>query len=236
MRKSPIKYKPVRDHSKTRCVHCGKWMELYREKTCPKCGRVSVERANKKFCDDCHAILESGNPVCPFCGSKQRTIVELRSLELKNLTAFAHLLHEGKPSMTIKECREVCRGITQDNPYRLFFKRKVNQIQPFIQAWNALGGTAACCLSRETSRRPIVLLHSYNAQHKMEHARLLYEVIQKSGRSMITETELMRMLYRVNKKEQPTSIRFTSDFNRIEAWVAAWRRLGGTAVRSQEHM
>ena len=265
MKKYPVKYRPVRDYSKTRCVHCGKWMIPYIEKKCLNCGKVSLRRAPAgpfssgrapagtfslgimpaeifslgitHYCDDCHSMqFVNGAAVCPLCGSKQRTIVELRSLEPENLTAFAHLLHEGIPSRSIRVCREICRGITADNPYRLNFSRKESLIRPFIQEWKALGGTAAACLPWETSRRPFVIIRSYNAQRTREHAGLLYEAIRKSDLRMLTKTEIMRMLYRVNKREQPIRIRFISDFNRIEAWVAAWRKLGGTAVRSMEHM
>ena len=221
MRKYSVKYRPIRDHRTTRCIHCGSWMQLQPE---------NYNQNHEK------GSVMSRDLVCPFCGSKQRTIVELRSLKSENLTAFAHLLHEGNPSLRIRECRELCRGITADNPYRLHFGRKTGQIQSYIQAWKALGGTAVACLPRETSRRPVVVLHSYNAKHTTEHARLLYEAIQKSDRSKMTKTEVIWMLHCINDAEQPVTIRFTSDFNHIEAWVAAWRKLGGTAVRSQEHM
>lgn len=84
------KYMKVRDHRQTRCIHCGRWVDLLREKTCPKCGKRSLARADKRCCDDCHTRLTDGDFVWPFCGSKQRPIVELRGLKTENLTAFAH--------------------------------------------------------------------------------------------------------------------------------------------------
>lgn len=147
MKPYPIKYRPVRDHNKeTRCVHCGRWMELLQEKTCPKCGKWSLVRADKRCCDDCLTELKNGDLICPFCGSKQRTIVELRDIAPENMTAFAHLLHDAQPSVCLSECRRKCRSITTGNPYRLSFNKKPGQIKPFIQKWNALGGTAVACL------------------------------------------------------------------------------------------
>ncbi len=230
------KYRKVRDHRQTRCIHCGRWIDLLREKTCPKCGKRSLARADKRCCDDCHTRLTDGDFVCPFCGSKQRPIVELRGLKTENLTAFAHLLHDGQPSVSLAECRKRCRSITAENPYRLSFHKKAGRIKPFIQAWNALGGTAVACLPRETSRRPIVLLRSYNTRRDIEHARLLFEAVQKSDRPWLTIGETFQILHSIHQSETPIRIRFTSDFDHIDTWVASWRSLGGTAVRSHEHM
>ena len=220
----------------TRCVICRKKTEMYQEKTCPRCGKRSVGRAEKQRCDNCHAMLLSGDQVCPLCGGKQRTIVELRGLRLENLTAFAHLLHDGQPSVSLSECRKQCRTITTENPYRLSFRKKTDQIRPFIRAWITLGGTAVACLPRETSRRPIVLIRSYNVLRTKEHIRLLLEAIQKSASSSLTFGQTMEMLHSINLSEKPTRLCFTSDFDQIDAWVAAWKKLGGTAVRSLEHM
>ena len=238
MKQYPAGTKKFRDHRKNRCVnpHCGKWMELYLEKNCPNCGKRSVERADKRRCDDCHALLVNGDPVCPLCGSKQRTIVELRGVVPENLTAFSHLLHEAQPSVSLKECREKCRTITVESPYRLSFGKKPEQIQPFLQRWKGLGGTAAACLIRETSKRPIVLLRSFNRRREAEHARLLVEAMRKSNRSTLTFGEIACILHSINREEKPVSLCFTSDFDRIDAWVEAWRSLGGTAVRSPAHI
>ncbi len=238
MKQYPVKYRRVRDHRKTRCVNpnCGKWVELYREKFCPNCGKRSVERTDKQRCDSCQTRLCDGDPVCPLCGSKQRIIVELRSLSLENLTAFSHLLHEAKPGIPLAECRKQCRSITEENPFRLLLARRPEQIRPFIRNWNGLGGTAVACLPRETSQRPIVLVHSYNRRHEMEHARLLFEAIQKSDHSSLIFPETACILHRINREEKPVRLCFTSGFDQIEAWVDAWRSLGGTAVRSREHL
>ncbi len=237
MKQYSVKCRAIRDHGKTRCMNpnCGKWVELYQEKTCPKCGKRTVERSDKKRCDDCRTLLDDGDPVCPLCGSKQRGIVELRSVNPENLTAFSHLLHGAQPGISLADCRKQCRSITTENPYRLSFVRRPEQIQPLIRNWTLLGGTAAACLRRETSRRPIVLLHSYNRQHEIEHARLLFQAIQKSDRSALTFGETAAILHRINKEEKPFRLCFTSGFDRIEAWVASWKKLGGTAVRSLEH-
>jgi RNA polymerase subunit RPABC4/transcription elongation factor Spt4 len=237
MKQYPVKSKRFRNHRETRCVnpHCGKWVELKREKICPKCGKRSVERADKKRCDECGALLRNGDTVCPLCASKQRTIVEMRAISSDNLTAFAHLLHEAQPGMSLAECRKQCQSITEEDPYRLLFAGRPDRIQPFLRNWNSLGGTAAACLERETSRRPIVLLRSYNRWHEKEHARLLFEAVQKSDRPWLTFGETVCILHGINGAEEPVRLCFTSDFDRIEAWVDAWRNLGGTAVRSREH-
>lgn len=238
MKPYPVKYRQVRNHMETRCVnlHCGKWIGWYREKICPNCGRRSVERADKRRCDDCKALLTDGDMVCPLCGGKQRTVVELRGLRLENLTAFTHLLHDYQPSVSLAECRKRCRGITPENPYRLSFARHPERIRSLIQAWNALDGLAVACLPRETSRRPVVLLRSYNSRRTIEHARLLFEAVQKSDRSRLTFGQTVEILHSINRSEKPIRLRFTSDYDHIEAWVAAWRNLGGTAVRSLEHL
>ena len=234
MKQYSVKYRSFRDHRETRCInpHCGKWVELYREKTCPNCGRRSIERADKRRCDECRSVLSDGDPVCPLCGSKQRTTVELRGINPENLTAFSHLLREAQPDLSLAECRKQCRGITKEDPYRLPFAGRPEQIRPFIRRWNTLGGEAAACLNRETSRRPVVLLHSYNRRHETEHARLLFEAIQKSDCSRMTFGEAAAVLHRINREEEPFRLCFTSGFDRIEAWTDAWRKLGGTAVRS----
>lgn len=238
MKPYSVKFRHVREFTGARCINpcCGKRVKLNREKICPNCGKRSVESADKERCDDCHALLDSGDYVCPLCGSKQRFIVELRSFSPENLTACAHLLHKGRPSMSLAECRKQCRRITTENPYRLSFFGKPEQIRPFIRDWNALQGTAVACLGRETSRRPVVLIHSYNRQNTSEHARLLLDIARKSDFAALTIEKAIAVLHGINKAEKPFRLRFTSDFDRIEAWVAAWRKLGGTAVRSPEHM
>ena len=238
MKQYPVKYRQIRTCMRTRCVnpHCGKWMLPLQEKTCPNCGKWSIERADKQRCDDCLTLLRNGDLVCRFCGGKQRTIVELRGLRPENLTAFAHLLHDGQPSVSLADCRRLCRSMTAENPYRLSFAQKPERIRPFVQAWNALGGTAEACLPRETSRRPIVLLRSYNARREMEHLRLLFAAVQKSDRSPLTFGETAEILHSVNVSDVPIRLRFTSDFDHIDAWVAAWNSLGGTASRSLEHV
>ena len=236
MKPYPVPYKPVRNHRETRCVVCGRWAPPHQEKTCPGCGKRAVVRADKQRCDACNALLQNGDPACPLCGGKQRTVVELRAVSPEQLTAFAHLLHEGQPSVSLAECRKQCRTITPENPYRLSFARRPEQIRPFLRAWRDLGGTAAACLPRETSRRPVVLLRSYNTLRTREYARLLYEAVQKSDRPSLTFGETVAVLHSVNGSEQPVRLRFTSGFDRIDAWVAAWRSLGGTAVRSPEHL
>jgi hypothetical protein len=212
MKQYSVKNKCFRDHRKTRCINprCGKWVELYREKNCP-------------------------DAVCPLCGSKQRAIVELCSLRPENLAAFSHLLHEAQPAVSLSECRKQCRGISKDNPYRLQLAGRPERINPLIQKWNLLGGTAVACLARETSRRPIVLLHSYNRRHETEYASLLYEAIQKSDHASLTFGETVEILHRINGEEKPVRLCFVTDFDRIDAWVDAWRKLGGTAVRSGEY-
>ena len=116
------------------------------------------------------------------------------------------------------------------------FAKRPERIQPFIRDWNKLGGTAVACLARETSQRPVVLLRSYNRQRETEHARLLFEAVKKSDRPSLTFGETVSILHRLHQDKTPVRLCFTSDFDRIEGWVAAWRRLGGTAVRSLEHM
>ncbi len=237
MKQYPVKYRRVRDHKGTRCVnpHCGKWVELYREKICPKCEKRFVARADKRRCDECWTMLLDGDPVCPLCGSKQRSTVELRGVNPENLTAFSHLLHEARPWLSLTECRKKCRDITKESPYRVSFARRPDQIQDFIRRWNMLGGTAVNCLDRETSQQPVVLLHSYNRQHEMEYARLLFEAVQKSDHPSLSFGETVSILHRINKEEIPVSLCFISGFDTIDAWVDAWRSLGGTAVRSSEH-
>ena len=237
MKRYAVKYRPVRDHGQTRCVnpHCGKWVELYREKTCPGCGKRFTARADKQRCDECHTMLEDGDAVCPLCGSKQRTVVELRGLSDGNLTAFSHLLHEALPGISLAECRKQCRSITMENPYRLPFDGRPEKIRNFVRRWNALGGTAAACLGRETSRRPVVLLRSYNRLHEAEHARLLFEAVRKSEHPSLTFAETMQILHSINRAENPIRLCFATGFDGISAWVNAWRKLGGTAVRSGEH-
>ena len=80
-----------------------------------------------------------------------------------------------------------------------------------------------------------MLVHSYNRRHEMEHARLLFEAVQKSTLSPMTFGETTAILHSILKTGQPFRLQFTADFDRIEEWVASWKRLGGTAVRSQEH-
>ena len=236
MKTVPIPNGNIPRSAQTRCVVCGKSVVLYQEKTCPRCGKRSVGRAEKQRCDACHALLLSGDQICPLCGGKQRFLVELRGIKPEHLTAFAHLLHEGQPSVSLTECRRQCRIMTPENPYRLSFRKKTDRIRPFIRAWNALGGTAAACLPRETSRRPVVQIRSYNTLRTKEHARLLFEAVQKTDRSALTFGETMEMLHSIHLSEKPVSLCFTSDFDRIGAWVAAWKSLGGTAVRAPEHM
>lgn len=50
------KYRKVRDHKQTRCIHCGRWVDLLGEKTCPKCGKLSLIRSDKQCCDNCHNV------------------------------------------------------------------------------------------------------------------------------------------------------------------------------------
>lgn len=220
----------------TRCVVCGRRTVMYLEKTCPRCGKRSVVRADALRCGSCHAkFLQGGDKVCPLCGGKQRTVVELRGLKPENLTAFAHLLHEGQPTVSLKDCRKQCKTITWENPYRLSMSRKPERIRPFIQAWNALGGTAAACLPRETSRRPVVQIRSYNTLRTREHARLLFEAVQKTDRAPMTLGGTMEMLHSVHQAEKPVALCFQSDFDHIDAWIAEWKKLGGTAVRSREY-
>ena len=237
MKQYPVKYKSIRDHRKARCVnpHCGKWMDLYQEKTCPTCGKRSVERVDKIFCDHCHTRLLTGDWVCPLCGSKQRTTVELRGVNPQNLKAFSRLLQEVQPNTSLAECRKQCRNITEETPYRLSFAGRPEQIQPFVQRWMSLGGVAKACLDRETSLRPFVLVHSYNRLHEFEHARLLFKAIQKSDRSSLSFEETVVILHSLHKEEKPLRLCFLSDFDQMDAWVAAWRNLGGTAVHSREH-
>lgn len=234
MKPYPVKYRRVREHNGTRCVnpHCGKWVEMHQEKVCPKCGKHFIVRSDKKRCDDCHTMLPAGDPVCPLCGSKQRFIVELRGLKPENMTACAHLLHKAGPSMSLAECRKQCRNITAENPYRLSFAGKPERIRPFIREWSALQGMAAACLDHETSRRPFVLVHSYNRKHTIEHARLLLEASRRSACPLPAFEDAVAVLHDVIRTGKPFSLRFVSDFDHIEAWIAAWRSLGGTAVRS----
>ena len=237
MKPYPIKYKHVRVHRKTRCINprCGKWVELCQEKICPRCGKRSIVRSDKRFCDDCHAWLQTGDPVCPLCGSKQRFVVELRSLKRENLTACAHLLHKALPAMSLEDCRKQCRSITSENPFRVSFAGKPEQIRPFVRDWNELQGTAVPCLGRETSRRPIVLIHSYNRKHTIEHAQLLLDASRKSNDPSLTFEEVITILHDIIRTGKPYSLHFVQDFDQIESWVAAWKRLGGTAVRSMRH-
>ena len=237
MKPYPIKYKRVRDCRKTRCInpHCGKWVELYQEKICPRCGKRSIVRSDKEFCDDCHVRLHPGDPVCPLCGSKQRFVVELRSLKQANLTACAHLLHKALPAMSLEECRKQCRSITSENPFRVSFAGKPEQIRPFIREWNELQGTAVPCLNYETSRRPTVLIHSYNRKCTIEHARLLLDASRKSNHPSMTFEEAVTILHDIIRTGKPYSLNFVQDFDQIESWVAVWKSLGGTAVRSMRH-
>ena len=238
MKPYPVKYRSVRDHGKTRCInpHCGKWTDLYQEKTCPQCGKISVVRADKRRCDDCNTLLIGGDPVCPLCGTKQRFIAELRSIDPENLTACAHLLHQAQPSMSLAECRKQCRSITAENPFRVPFTRKPEQIRPFLREWNALQGTAAACLGYETCRRPIVLIRSSHRRHTVEHVRLLSDAVRKSSCPSMAFGDIIAVLHDILRTGEPYRLRFTEDFDHIDAWVAAWRRLGGTAVRSPEHV
>ena len=238
MKPFPVKYRCVRDHKGTRCVnpHCGKWVELYQEKICPKCGKRSVERADKQRCDDCQALLTNGDRVCPLCGSKQRLIAELRGINPENLTACAHLLHKAQPSMSLAECRKQCRNITAETPYRLSFAGRPEQIRPFIRDWNALQGTAVACLSHETCRRPVVLIRSYNCRNTSGHVNLFSEAIRKSDLAGLSSGEATAILHSINKLKKPFRLCFTSDYAHIDAWVTAWRNLGGTAARSPEHI
>lgn len=229
----------VHDHGDDiRCsnAHCGKWVELYQEKTCPKCGRRSVERAGKTYCDQCSVSLLDGDLVCPLCGSKQRSIAELRRVNPEKLTAYAHLLHEAQPSLSLAACKERCRGITRENPYRVSFDKKTGMLRSFIRHWNEMGGIAAACLPRETSRRPVVLLRSFNRAHEAEHARLLYEAIRKSELAPLKYGETVALMHEINRSETPIRLKFEKDFDHIEAWVAAWRKLGGTASRAYEFL
>ena len=220
-----------------RCVNpsCRKKMEPREEKYCPKCGKWSVENPYKRRCDDCGKLLVSGDRICPLCGSKQRQIVELRRVNPENLTTLTHLLQEVCPRFSLARCREICRGITVENPYRVLFAGRMEQMRPFIQTWNAYGGMAVPCLSRETSQRPVVVLRSYNRRQENAHARLLYEAIRKSDRPTLSFGDTVAMLHGLLKDKKPVSICFTTDFDRIDAWVAEWKKLGGTAVRSSEH-
>lgn len=237
MKQYPVRYKQVRDDRKTRCInpHCGKWVEMYQEKTCPECGKHSVVRSGINRCDGCHTLLPEGDAVCPLCGSKQRFIVELRGLDPENLTACVHLLHKAQPALSLAECREQCRSITAENPFRVSFAGKPEQIRPFIRDWNALRGTAAACLGHETSRRPIVLIRSYNRKRTTEHVRLLIDAIRRSDLSSLTFEDTVAILHDIIRTGKPFELRFVSGFDRIDAWVAAWRKLGGTAVRSPQH-
>ena len=208
MKPYPVRYKCVRNHRKTRCVnpHCGKWVDI-----------------------------PADNPVCPLCGSKQRLMVELRGLKPENLTACAHLLHQARPDMDLAECRKQCRSITAENPYRLSFAGKPERIRPFVREWNALQGSAAACFEHETGRRPVVLIRSYNRKHTKEHARLLSEAFRKTDLSSMDFGETVAVLHGIIRTGKPYRLQFTSDFDHIDEWIAAWRSLGGTAVRSMEH-
>ena len=238
MNVKPVKYRKIRGGDKTRCVnpHCGKWVELYQEKFCPRCEKRTVDRADRQRCPNCSTMLQSGDMVCPLCGSKQRTTVELRSVPKENLTACSHLLQEAQPSLSLTESRSLCREIREENPYRVSFASHPEKIHPFLQRWEQLGGKAAACLARETSRRPVVLLRSYNRLRQNEHARLLFEAVQKTDLSSLSFGETVSLLYGINREEKPVRLVFTSGFDQIEAWIAAWRKLGGTAVRSSEHL
>ena len=238
MKPYPVKYRRISrpDPWESRCVNpcCGYRGEMDREKTCPVCGKRSVGRAGGTRCG-CGAAMEDGDPVCPRCGSKQRTVAELRGLDPENLTAFTHLLHRAQPSVSLAECRETCRRITAENPYRLSFAGHPEKIRPFIRDWNALRGTAAACLDRETSRRPVVMVRTYNRRREAEHLRLLLEAFRKSDFPSPSQEAAAAVLHRLNGAEQPFRLCFTSGFDGIGAWVAAWKSLGGTAVRSPEH-
>ena len=222
----------------TRCFNpsCRKRVELLQEKICPKCGTRTVERAGKIRCDHCRANLLNGDRVCPLCGSKQRSIAELRRVTPEKLTAYAHLLHEAQPSVSLAACKEQCRGITTENPRRVSFAKKPRELQPFIRRWNALGGAAAACLPRETCRRPVVLLHSFNRGRETEHARLLYEAVRKSVLAPMDFGTAVALMHRINRSEKPIRLTFKEHFDHIEAWIAAWRKLGGAASRAYEHL
>ena len=232
----PVKFRRIRDHRYIRCFNCGKHVELYLEKTCPKCGKRSIERPGQTRCGVCNSFYVNGDQVCPLCHGKQRIIAELRGVNPENMTAFAHLLHDAQPSMNLAECKRQCRYITTENPYRISFAKKPGQMKPFLRAWNALQGTAAACLYRETSRRPIVLLHSYDCRRDVEYAHLLFQMIKKTNLAALNFGETVELLHDINNREKPFRLRFTSDFDHIDAWVAAWRKLGGTAARSGEHL
>ena len=237
MRKYPVKYRHVRDWSKTRCINpnCGKWVELYQESYCPHCGKRTAERAGKGRCEDCGTLLQHGDMVCPFCGSKQRTIVEMRSIRMENLTEFAHLLWEAQPELSVSECRSICRNMTEETPYRISLATHPEKIRPLLQRWNQMGGKAAACLPRETSQRPIVLLRSYNYVRQEEYARLLFRMIQQTTFSTFTYGETVALLHRINRDEKQVRLFFTSGYDQIGTWVEAWRKLGGTAVRLARH-
>ena len=237
MKPYPVKYRPVlRDHRKIRCFVCGKWVDMKQEKTCPKCGKRSITTPGRTRCGLCGSVHVDGDMVCPLCHGKQRAIAELRSVNPENLTAFAHLLHDAQPSVSLAECKRQCRNITAENPYRLSFLKKPDRMKPFLQAWNALHGIAAACLNRETSRRPVVLLHSYDCRRDVEYARLLFKMIKQTERAALNFGETVELLHGINHGEKPFRLIFTSDFDHIDAWVAAWRELGGTATRSGEHL
>ena len=215
--------------------HCRKWSDLYCEKICPRCGKRSVMPAGRQRCDHCSTMLISRDVVCPLCGSKQRTTVELRGIHPGKLTAFTHLLREAKPGLSLDACRSICRNCTKENPFRISFANCPDRIRPFLQKWHDLGGTAAACLDRETSTRPIVLLRSYNCRHPSEHMKLLFQAVRKTTLGALSHEETARLLHSVNREDLPCRLVFTSGFDEIDAWVAAWRKLGGTAVHSSEH-
>ena len=235
MKSMPIRNRSFLHGDEIRCAVCGRQVTPHQEKTCPRCGKRSVQRTGAARCEECHSLLLDGDMVCPLCGGKQRTVAEVRAIVPEKLTAFAHLLHEGQPSLSVAECRKRCRTVTPENPYRLTFAHNPEKIRPFLRAWRELGGTAAACLPRETSRRPVVLLRSYNTLREREYVRLLFEALQKSDRPAQSFGEAAVILHSVNGAQEPARLRFASDFDRIEAFVAAWRSLGGTAVRSPEH-
>lgn len=237
MKPYPVKYRPIiRDYRNKRCFTCGKWVMLKQEKTCPKCGKRSITMPGRTRCRDCGSVHVNGDLVCPLCNGKQRTIAELRGVNPENMTAFAHLLHDAQPSVSLAECKRQCRSITTENPYRLSFAKKPDRMKPFLQAWNALHGVAAACLDHETSRRPVVLLHSYNCRRDVEYARLLFKMIKQTEHAALSYGETVELMHGINRGEKPFRLRFTSGFDHIEAWVAAWRKLGGTATRSSEHL
>ena len=238
MKPYPVKYRPIkRDYRTIRCFICGKWVEMKQEKYCPKCGKRSIGSSGETRCGVCNLLHVNGDLLCPLCHGKQRNIAELRGVNLENMTAFAHLLHDAQPSMSLADCKRKCRTITIENPYRLSFAKKPDQMKPFLQAWNALQGMAAACLYRETSRRPIVLLHSYDCRRDVEYAQLLFDMIKKTELAALNYGETVALLHNdINNWDKPFRLRFTSDFDHIDAWVAAWRKLGGTATRSGEHL